>query len=142
MAALMLGTMIAGATGVEAKKGGTGATVVRGEAFYVAGEAYRTVLTPTDLSHTGAPDHSFDIIYGIGHGQLNVANAAPGLPGYNGGRWMVIPVSFADYDAAVATYGGGNGVFDSAAEVEAAIAGGAASAGAVAAKFVCPVIKL
>ena len=63
-----------------------GAGGVTGAAFYVDGELYRTVGTPTDLSNTGAPAHNFDIIYAIGHGQPNVAEAAPGQRGYNGGR--------------------------------------------------------
>src|SRR3990170_6332729 len=50
-----------------------GAGGVTGPAFYVNGEAYRTVGTPTDLSNTGAPAHSFDVIYDLGGAQLNVA---------------------------------------------------------------------
>src|SRR5918992_2567580 len=61
---------------------------VGGPAFYVNGTVYRTVGTPTDFSGTGAPTHSFDTIYEFFGAQLNVATAAPGDPGYNGGRWM------------------------------------------------------
>ena len=63
-------------------------------AFYVDGEVYRTVGTPTDFSGTGAPAHSFDAIYALGNGLMNVAEAAPGDRGYNGGRWMVLPVTW------------------------------------------------
>jgi hypothetical protein len=38
------------------------------------------VGTPTDLSGTGAPDSSFDVIYDFG-ARPNVAEAAPGDPG-------------------------------------------------------------
>ena len=63
--------------------------------------------------------------------------------GSYGGRWKVVPVTFDDYDAAVAAYDtNGSGNFDSAEEVEAAVAGGAASLGEVAASFECPVIPL
>ena len=62
--------------------------------FYVDGERYRTIATPTDLSNTGAPDHSFDRIYALGDGLVNVAEAKPGDTDYNGGRWMVIPVTW------------------------------------------------
>ena len=62
--------------------------------FYVDGERYRTIATPTDLSNTGAPDHSFDRIYALGPGLINVAEAKPGDTDYNGGRWMVIPVTW------------------------------------------------
>src|SRR5439155_17611500 len=41
---------------------------VSGPAFYVDHELYRTVGTPTDLSGTGAPDHSFDTIYQFADG--------------------------------------------------------------------------
>ena len=63
-----------------------------GLAFYVDGERYRTIATPTDLSNTGAPEHSFDRIYALGSGLIDVAEAKPGDRDYNGGRWMVIPV--------------------------------------------------
>ena len=119
-----------------------GAGGVSGPAFYVDGEVYRTVGTPTDLSGTGAPDQSRDVIYAI-DGQLNVAEAAPGDPDYNGGRWLVHAISFADYDAAVAAYdANGSGNFDYAEEVEAAIAGGAATDNGVVKEFECPVIKM
>lgn len=62
--------------------------------FYVDGQRYRTIATPTDLSHTGAPESSFDRIYALGGGLINVAEAKPGDPDFNGGRWMVIPVTW------------------------------------------------
>lgn len=67
--------------------------------FYVDGEQYRTVGTDTDFNGTGAPAHSFDIIYALGEDAdgnplLNVAEAKPGDRDYNGGRWMVLPVSW------------------------------------------------
>src|SRR5436190_17889783 len=68
---------------------------VSGPAFYVDGVLYRTVGTPTDLSTTGAPAHSFDTIYNFfGAQAYNVATAAPGDPGFNGGRWMVHRIAF------------------------------------------------
>jgi hypothetical protein len=67
--------------------------------FYVDESLYRTIATPTDLSNTGAPANSFDKIYALGVDSsgdplLNVAEAAPGDPDYNGGRWMVLPVTW------------------------------------------------
>jgi hypothetical protein len=112
-------------------------------AFYVDGVAYRTIATPTDLSGTGAPDHSFDTIYDFGGLQLNVATAAPGDRDYNGGRWRVHALEFTSYTAALATYdANSSGAFDSDAEVAAALAGGAARDLGVVKSFVCPVIKL
>lgn len=122
---------------------GNGATVVRGDAFYANGDLYRTVLTPNDLSGTGAPDSSFDTLFMFAGAQKPLSSAAPGAPGYNGGRWQVRPVSFTtSYASAVATYGGGDGVFDRYEELHAAIAAGAATVGGVMAQFSCPVIPI
>lgn len=63
-------------------------------AFYVDGERYRTVGTPTDFSGTGAPAHSFDAIYALGGDLVNVAESKPGDRDFNGGRWMVLPVTW------------------------------------------------
>jgi hypothetical protein len=121
---------------------GNGAGGVTGPAFYVDGVLYRTVGTPTDLSGTGAPAHSFDTIYAIG-GQPNVATAAPGDRHYNGGRWMVHALTFSDYAAAVAAVDtNASGDIDSHAEVEAAMAGGFISGDTVVRQFECPVIKV
>jgi hypothetical protein len=114
-------------------------------AFYVNGTVYRTVGTPTDLSGSGAPLHSFDTIYEFFGAQLNVATAAPGDPGYNGGRWLVQGLEWnSTYGDAVTEHGGANGVIDTNAEIAAVLAdsgdGGATTS--VVKSFVCPVIKL
>ena len=126
---------------------GKGAGGVTGPAFYVNGQLYRTVNTPTDLSKTGAPADSFDSIYDFGGLQLNVATAAPGDPGYNGGRWMVRPVVFkTSYADAVAQHDlNGSGNIDTNAELAAIFAdpdAGGATAGPVIKEFVCPVIRI
>lgn len=132
----------AAAFGGTALVSANGAGGVTGPAFYVDGELYRTVVTPTDFSNTSAPDHSFDTIYDISE-QTNVAEAKPGDRDYNGGRWSVRHVSFADYAAAVAAHdANGSGNFDSAEEVEAAIASGMGSVSGVVASFLCPVIPV
>ena len=137
LAALMITT-----TALAAGAGG-----VTGPAFYVDGQLYRTVNTPTDLSATGAPAHSFDTIYALAGQPFNVATAAPGDRGYNGGRWMVHEIAYnTSWAATVAAHdANGSGDLDSAAEVQAALAdpgpGGAMDAGVVK-QFVCPVIKL
>jgi hypothetical protein len=118
---------------------------VGGPAFYVNGTVYRTVGTPTDLSRTGAPSHSWDTIYEFFGAQLNVATAAPGDVGYNGGRWLVQGLGWnSTYEDAVTEHGGTNGVIDTNAEIDAVLADGG-SGGAtttVVKSFVCPVIKL
>jgi hypothetical protein len=119
---------------------------IMGPAFYVNATLYRTVATPTDLSGTGAPAHSFDTIYDFGGAQPNVATAAPGDPGYNGGRWMVHALGFnADYATTAAAHGGTNGVIDTNAEIASALAdptGTGASDLGVVKVFECPVIPL
>jgi hypothetical protein len=118
------------------------ATRITGPAFYVDGTAYRTVGTPTALP-SSAPAHSFDTIYNLGGLQLNVADSAPGLPGYNGGRWQVHAIQFASYaDALAAHDANDSGTFDFASEIEAALGAGDAIDLGIVASFECPVIKL
>jgi hypothetical protein len=100
--------------------------------FYVDGNLYRTIGTPTDLSGTGAPAHSFDTIYALGNGLTNVAEAKPGDRDYNGGRWMVTAIEWHTTPTQLT----------SAEEVLAAEAAGDLSIGGVVTMFVCPVIKL
>lgn len=119
---------------------------VSGPAFYVDGEVYRTVSTPTDFTGTGAPAHSFDTIYQFSGAQpLNVATAAPGDRDYSGGRWRVQVIGYAggeSYASALASFdANGSGDFDSAAEVEAAIQAGVLTTSA-GPSFECPVIPL
>jgi hypothetical protein len=116
---------------------------VTGPSIYVDGQLYRTVGTPTDLSKTGAPDSSFEVIYDFGGLQPNVATAAPGDPGFRGGRWRVHGLAFADYAAAVAQFDtNSSGNFDSDEEVAAALAAGAATDVGVVKSFECPVIPV
>lgn len=133
--------LLVGAAGAAAADGAGGVT---GPAFYVDGQLYRTVNTPTDLSNTGAPESSFDTIYQFfGVQPFNVATAAPGDDGYNGGRWRVHGLQFTDYAAAVAAFDANDsGDFDSDEEVAAALDAGAATDIGVVKSFACPVIKL
>ncbi len=100
--------------------------------LYVDGGLYRTIATPTDLSGTGAPRHSFDTIYALGNGLINVAEAKPGDRDYNGGRWMVTAIEWHTTPTQLT----------SAEEVLAAEAAGDLSIGGVVKMFVCPVIRL
>jgi hypothetical protein len=63
-------------------------------AFYVDDVRYRTVGTPTDFFDTGAPASSFDKIYALGNGLINVAEAKPGDTDFNGGRWAVYTITW------------------------------------------------
>jgi hypothetical protein len=122
----------------------TGAGGVTGPAFYVDGQLYRTVNTPTDLTGTGAPAHSFDTIYAFGGLQPNVATAAPGEAGYNGGRWHVQILAFpSGYAAAVASAdSNSSNDIDSDEELNAAFVAGTATVSGSGPSFVCPVIKV
>lgn len=139
-ATLAAAALLVGSASVAAAAGAGG---VGGPAFYVDGTLYRTVGTPTDLTGTEAPASSFDTIYEFFGVQTNVATAAPGDPGYNGGRWMVHGLEFTDYDAAVAAFDANDsGDLDSDEEVAAALTAGAATDIGVVKMFVCPVIRL
>ena len=100
IAAFFLVLMIGMLPAVSAK-----AIVVREGAIWNDGMLYRTVLTPTDLTSTNAPDHSYDILYNFDDsglaGQRSVADAAPGDKDYNGGRWKVYAVTFTALGIAV-----------------------------------------
>lgn len=62
--------------------------------FYIDGTLYATVGTPTDFSTTGAPTDTYDNIYALGNGLMNVADAKQGDRDFNGGRWLVFPVTW------------------------------------------------
>jgi hypothetical protein len=59
-----------------------------GSTIYAFDQAYRTVATPTSLPNRGP----FDTIYVFPDCSTcaSVSEAAPGHPGYNGGRWRVV----------------------------------------------------
>lgn len=118
---------------------------VSGPAFWIDGELYRTVATPTDLSGTGAPESTYDAIYSFGGAQRNVAEAKPGDTDFNGGRWQVHQLAFPSGYAAALAAGdaNGNGVIDSTDELGLAFAAGTAvDTGTVLRTFVCTVNKV
>lgn len=63
-------------------------------AFYVDDVRYRTVGTPTDFTNTGAPAFTYDRIYALGSGLINVAETKPGDTDFNGGRWAVYAITW------------------------------------------------
>jgi hypothetical protein len=141
----VLALALAAATLLPLVASASGAGGVTGPAFYVDGVLYRTVGTPTDLSGTGAPAHTFDVIYSLSPSGLqpNVATAAPGDPDFHGGRWEVHRITFDDYATAVALHdANGSGDLDSAAEVRAALNDGTAADWGVVRRFVCTVVRV
>ena len=118
---------------------------VSGPAFWIDGQLYRTVATPTDLSRTGAPASSYDAIYSFGGAQRNVGEAKPGDTDFNGGRWQVHQLDFPDGYAAALASGdaNGNGEIDSTAELQQAYdAGTAVDTGVILKTFVCTVNRV
>jgi hypothetical protein len=118
---------------------------VSGPAFWIDGELYRTVATPTDLSNTGAPDSTFDAIYSFAGNQRNVAEAKPGDRDFNGGRWQVHQLAFpSGYAAALASGDvNANGVIDSTSELDMAFTNGTAvDTGQILRTFVCTVNRV
>lgn len=106
-----------------------------GLAFYVDDVRYRTVGTPTDLFGTGAPDSTYDVIYALGDGLINVAESKPGDTDFNGGRWLVYPVIWAEGVTPVQ--------YTNDADILAAEAAGDLTIGSSPVKsFVCPVIRV
>jgi hypothetical protein len=65
-----------------------------GGMIWAGNQLYRTVVTPTDFTGTGAPDSSYEPIYKIDTQDANVALAAPGEAGFRGGRWQVFQVTW------------------------------------------------
>lgn len=66
---------------------------------YADGEAWGTKATTTLPAPNGKNNQSFDKIFVITNGadgQLPVGEAAPGNPGYNGGRWWVHTAAWID----------------------------------------------
>jgi hypothetical protein len=143
----LLAPLVAIALGLLALPTSAAAQGVSGPAFYIDGTLYRTVGTPTNFTKTGAPAQSYDTIYNFGGLQLNVATAAPGDPGYNGGRWMVHRLVFGDGQYALALFDNlvdlnGNDVLDNDEEVLAAIARGYATDAGVVRIFECTVNRI
>jgi hypothetical protein len=116
---------------------------VSGVPIYVDHVLYRTVATPA-LSDAVAPSQSWETIDNFFGAQRSVATAAPGDPGFNGGRWQVHKVSTpAGYAAALAAgHLDGNGVLDSADEIDAALASGTLVDDGIVKHFVCTLNKV
>ena len=67
-------------------------------ALWAEDQIFDTVLT--DTSFKNPPPHSTDVLFNFAEsglsGQRSVAEAAPGNPGFNGGRWHVYAVTFTE----------------------------------------------
>jgi hypothetical protein len=59
-----------------------------GTTIYAFDQAFRTVATPTSLPNGGPNDTIY--VFPDCATCASVSEAAPGTPGYNGGRWKVV----------------------------------------------------
>ena len=59
-----------------------------GSTIYAVDEAFRTIATPTSLPDRGPTDTIY--LFPDCPTCASVSEAAPGTPGYNGGRWKVV----------------------------------------------------
>jgi len=91
--------------------------------IYAFDTAYRTVATPTSLPGKGPTDTIY--VFPDCPSCASVSEAAPGTPGYNGGRWRVVMAS------------GITTQLTNAADVVAA----ASSLTDTGIRFVCPLIR-
>jgi hypothetical protein len=97
--------------------------------IYANDELFTGVNAPRDLPNSG----KFDTIYVLGPGLASVADAAPGDPDYNGGRWEVRVVT---WNTIAPTQ------FTNSDQVEAAAVAGQISIGDVVRRFECPLIPM
>lgn len=100
-----------------------------GGMIYADDELFRTIGTPTSLPENG----NFDTIYALGGDLANVSDAAPGDPGYNGGRWEVRPITWVTIEPTQ---------FTNAEQILEAANSGAIEIGDVINRFECPLIRV
>jgi hypothetical protein len=120
--ALTAGAVAAAALAAPALAGGK-SLGPPGGTIYAFDTAYRTVATPTSLPGNGPTDTIY--VFPDCPSCASVSEAAPGTPGYNGGRWRVVMAS------------GITTQLTNAADVVAA----ASSLTDTGIRFVCPLIR-
>ena len=94
-----------------------------GDTIYAFDQAYKTIATPTSLPGEGPTDTIY--VFPDCATCKSVSEAAPGHPGYNGGRWKVVEAY---------------GIATQLTNAEAVIAA-ASSLVDTGTRFVCPLIK-
>ena len=91
--------------------------------IYAFDQAYRTVATPTSLPNRGPTDTIY--VFPDCATCASVSEAAPGHPGYNGGRWKVVAAS---------------GITSQLTNADAVVAA-ASSLVDTGTRFVCPLVR-
>jgi hypothetical protein len=126
--AALLGTaltlVLGAAQTAHAQQGGPPANRI-----YANDELFTGVNAPRDLPNQG----TFDTIYVLGEGLASVADAGPGDPDYNGGRWEVHLVTWNTIEPTQ---------FTNDEQVEAAAAAGQITIGDVVRRFECPLVPM
>ena len=97
--------------------------------IYANDELFTGVNAPRDLPNQG----TFDTIYVLGSGLASVADAGPGDPDYNGGRWEVHVVTWNTIEPTQ---------FTNDEQVEAAAAAGQITISDVVRRFECPLVPI
>ena len=87
LAVLTAAALAAGALAAPAMADGNSLGPPSGT-IYAFDQAYRTVATPTSLPGNGPTDTIY--VFPGCPSCASVSEAAPGHPGYNGGRWRVV----------------------------------------------------
>jgi len=98
-----------------------------GGLIYASDRMFKTIGTPAILP----PHGNFEPIYVLGGGLANVAEAAPGEPGFVGGRWEVRPITWLTISPTQ---------FTNAAQIHAAADAHQISIGEPVKYFECPLI--
>jgi hypothetical protein len=94
-----------------------------GTTIYAFDVAYRTIATPTSLPDKGPTDTIY--VFPDCPSCASVSEAAPGHPGYNGGRWRVVEA---------------HGITSQLTNAEDVVAAASALVD-TGTRFVCPLIK-
>lgn len=84
----VLGALAAGVAALFAAPGLADGVGPPSGTIYAFDRAYNTVATPTSLPDQGPTDAIY--VFPDCSACASVSEAAPGTPGYNGGRWKVI----------------------------------------------------
>jgi hypothetical protein len=87
LASLLLAAVVAGAVATSGAAAGN-SLGPPSDTIYAFDQAYRTVATPTSLPNSGPTDTIY--VFPDCAACESVSEAAPGQPGYNGGRWKVV----------------------------------------------------
>jgi len=87
----VLGALAAGVAALFAAPGLADGVGPPSGTIYAFDRAYNTVATPTSLPDQGPTDAIY--VFPDCSACASVSEAAPGTPGYNGGRWKVIAAS-------------------------------------------------